>query len=223
MSDVKYNAPITLSTLMVVSMSVLIFTPILSLAFDDEQSSSHTQELTSNHLTLPAGTLIPIRYDKAEKIILTKEETMTLTLKVASNITNAQGAIVIPDGSQIIGEIKPSGKGPQFFSHTILIKSKNNKNLETHLDAISQIITTIETLIQGANLEKNLKRATVSDQAQKLITSFREAIRNRRTGIESEELQALAGWFLGGEMLELVSINPEKDLNLTLRSELVLK
>lgn len=226
MSEAKYNAPITLSTLMVVGVSVLTFTPVFLVTSSRAEPSSKTaQELatTPNHLMLPVGTQIPIRYDQAEKILLTKEDTITLKLKVATNITNADGTIVIPDGSEIIGEIKPSGKGSQFFSQAVLIKTENQTHLETSLDAISQVITQIETLVKGVNYEELFKKATLGQKAEKVIASFIEYSKNRRTQLDSAEIEALAGWFLGAETLELVSINPEKDLNLTLRSELILK
>lgn len=224
MSSAKYNATITLLTLMVVGVSVMTFTFILSISSSRAQSSN-TEELatTSNHLILPVGTQIPVKYDRAEKILLTKEETITITLKVSTNIINSNGTIVIPDGSEIVGKIEPTGKGSQFLSHKILIKLENQTYLEQSLDAISQVITKLETIIKGVNFEEILKGAIVGQKAEKLIASFREYNRNRRTELDSAELEALAGWLLGAETLELVSINPEKDLDLTLRSELVLK
>ncbi|WP_013321326.1 hypothetical protein [Gloeothece verrucosa] len=225
MSEVKYNAPITLSTLMVIGVSVITFTSIGSIASSRAQALSSPQPLakTSNNLILPAGTQIPVKYDQSEKILLTKEDTMALTLKVATNITYADGTIIIPNGSEIVGEIKPSGKGSQFFSQKIFIKSPNQTHLQTSLDAISQIITKIETLIKGVDTEQILKGATLGNKAENLIASFKNYNRHRRRTVNSSELEALAGWFLSSETLELISINPEKDLNLTLRSELVLK
>ncbi|ACK73647.1 hypothetical protein PCC7424_5299 [Gloeothece citriformis PCC 7424] len=60
MSDAKYNAPITLSTLMVVGVSVLTATPIiLGGSSRAESLSITTQEPATppSHLILPAGTL----------------------------------------------------------------------------------------------------------------------------------------------------------------------
>lgn len=58
--------------------------------------------------TIPAGTPIPVIYDKAEKILVTRTETVPLTLTVAENIRNAGGTVVIPKGSQIRGNYVPS-------------------------------------------------------------------------------------------------------------------
>jgi hypothetical protein len=50
---------------------------------------------------LPAGTQIPVEFEK-EKILVTKEETVPVTLKVAANLKTSGGAILVPYGTQIV-------------------------------------------------------------------------------------------------------------------------
>jgi len=77
-----------------------------------------------NHRLIPAGTDIPVKYEQGEKILLTKQETFSLSLTVTDNIKNSQGQTIIPDGSQIIGEIKPDGQGSRFLSQKIFLKTR---------------------------------------------------------------------------------------------------
>ncbi|CDN16717.1 FOG: PKD repeat [Richelia intracellularis] len=48
---------------------------------------------------IPEGTAIPVRSDKAEKILVTKDETAPLTLTVSQNVITDRGDILIPAGS----------------------------------------------------------------------------------------------------------------------------
>jgi len=68
-----------------------------------------------NDRLIPAGTDIPVKYEQGEKILLTKQETFSLSLTVTDNIKNSQGQTIIPDGSQIIGEINPMVKVRVFY------------------------------------------------------------------------------------------------------------
>ena len=56
---------------------------------------------------IPRGFVIPVEYEE-EKILLTPEETIPVTLSVAANIKDHQRNILIPYGSEIIGEIRPN-------------------------------------------------------------------------------------------------------------------
>lgn len=225
---VKSSALNTLLALITIGVSLVIFNPFLSFASTEQSVSENRQALTRNsHTFLPAQTLIPIRYDLGEKILLTKEETMELSLQVAKNVTNSNGQIIIPDGSEIIGKIKPTGVGSQFFSQKILLKLNNNKSYtEQSLNAISPVINKIETLVQGINpetLDNITQNAVLGSMAANLLAAFREDSGRRQSEILGlSDLEALAGWLLGRKTLELVSINPEQDLQLTLQSDFVL-
>lgn len=227
MSDPKFSTPNTLKTLLIFGVSVIPLSAIFWVSSLSAQTLSIPKKIdtTTHHFILSAGTEIPIKYDQGTKILLTKDETLSLTVQVAENITNAQGKILIPNGSEIIGEIRPSGQGSQFFSHKLLIKCQNQTPLETSINAISQVISHVETLIKGINPDSLLKGAILGDMANKLLNSFRDTHQSEtaRGGLTAAELEVLGGWLLGAETLELVSINPAQDLNLTLQSDLVLK
>jgi hypothetical protein len=108
---------------------------------------------------IPAGTDIPVKYEQGEKILLTKQETFSLSLTVTDNIKNSQGQTIIPDGSQIIGEIKPDGQGSRFLSQKIFLKTRQPQ--EKSIDAISSVFTRLERLIKGVNPDKIIQGAVL--------------------------------------------------------------
>ncbi|WP_235109007.1 S-layer homology domain-containing protein [Acaryochloris sp. 'Moss Beach'] len=85
---------------------------------------------------LQVRTEIPVFYDVAQKVIVSPQETAPLTLKVAQDIKDSQGNIIIPKGSSIRGELQPQRDGTQFVAREVMIDGKNYS-----LDASSEIIT----------------------------------------------------------------------------------
>ena len=202
-------------------MSATTAVPLLPLAPASAQlfSSQRTLLTTSNRVVIPAGTQIPLKYDKAEKILVTEEETIPLTLTVAANIKNRNGTILIPYNSEIFGQIKPSGDGSQFVAQTLILTD----GTQVSLDETSGVVTTTETIEQGASADDILKGAVIGASAASVIAAI-----TGDTAIAPEEvlggagLGILAGWVWGGSSAELISINPNIDLDLTLRSDLTL-
>jgi hypothetical protein len=169
-----------------------------------------------NDRLIPAGTDIPVKYEQGEKILLTKQETFSLSLTVTDNIKNSQGQTIIPDGSQIIGEIKPDGQGSRFLSQKIFLKTPQPQ--EKSIDAISAVFTRLERIIKGVNPDKIIQGAVLGKSAASVLASF---ISDQPVSeiIRGGGLEVLAGWLLRGESVELLSINPKEDLKLTLRSD----
>lgn len=89
-----------------------------------------------SNAALPAGTIIPVRYDEGQRIIIAAQETASLTLTVAEDVTNAGGAVVITRGSQIVGELQPRQGGSQFVAQELIIGDRR-----VPLQASSAVIT----------------------------------------------------------------------------------
>lgn len=148
---------------------------------------------------------------------------MPVTLQVALNITDNNGTVLIPAGSEIIGQVEPAGNGSQFVAQELVI----NENQRYYLDATSRVVTKTETISGGANTEDILKGTLAGAGAATIIAGVTG---NRR--IEPLEILGgaavgtLAGWalpetgVLGGSRKEVISINPNQDLTLTLESPL---
>lgn len=171
-------------------------------------------------VVIPSGTVIPVRYDKAEKILVTPEETAPLTLQVASDVTSSTGTILIPAGSQVIGELRPASGGSQFFAKEIIMR----RNTRMLINARSQVVRKTERIDKGVDAGQVLKGAAVGAAAAAVIS----AVTGDRA-IATEEVLggagvgALGGLIFGRKKATVISIDPNNDLDLTLRSQLALR
>ncbi|NET57339.1 MAG: S-layer homology domain-containing protein [Symploca sp. SIO2E6] len=172
----------------------------------------------ATEFTIPAGTVFPVRYEK-EKILLTEDETVPLTLTVDANITTPGNQLLIPAGSEIEGELVPVDGGTQFVAQTLKIGSKR-----IPINATSEVINTTETITKGINVGNLVKNAAIGTAAAAAIA----AVTGDRA-IATEELLigggagvvvSLLQRFLGRDRVDLLVIEPDTDLDLVLNSDL---
>lgn len=172
-------------------------------------------------LAIPSGTTIPVRYDK-EKILVTPDERAPLTLTVAANITTAEGTVLIPAGSQVVGELQPAPNrgGTRFVAQQLILA--NNQRLP--INAISQAITKTQEVTKGASLSNIIKDAALGAAAAAAVSAV-----TGDKAIATEEvlggvgIGGLIGLFLGRDKVSLIAIDPDTDLNLRLREDLVIR
>ena len=174
-------------------------------------------ELSPN--TIPQGFVIPVEYDE-DKILVTPEETIPVTLYVAANVKDNRRNTLIPYGSEIVGEIRPNSdeSGSYFVAEELIFP-----NGTTHsIDALSEVVTRKETVKKGANPKDILQGAAIGAAAATVLSEifgdieFLEVLGGAGAG-------AIAGLLLGGNEVELVSIDPNNDLHLTLQTSLALR
>jgi len=176
-----------------------------------------SQEFTN--ITIPAGSLIPTRSDDAEKIVLAPDETFAVTLVVASDIRSSAGTLLIPAGSEIDGEFRPTGNGTRFFARELMIK---NSNQRVPINATSREITETETIDQGTDTSSILTGALIGAAAASVLSEIFGDIDLGEVFLGAGG-GALAGWLLGGRnKAEVFVIEADRDLDLTLQSDLVL-
>ena len=168
--------------------------------------------------TIPSGTEIPITYEK-EKIIVTPGETAPLKLKVAQDITTSGGTVLIPEGSVIEGDLKPADEGTQFVAKNLVISGRSTR---TPIDATSNVITRRETIDKRSD-PKILQGAAIGGAAAAVLSEVLGRI---------DILEVLGGAGLGAlasvlirnrEEVEVIVINPQEDLSLTLQSDFALQ
>lgn len=176
------------------------------------------QSQTSRSAFLPAGTEIRTTVPRAEKILVTREETAPVTLEVAEDVRDESGNIVIPRGSEIRGEIRPAGRGSRFVSDTLVLTNGE----EYFIDADSRVISRTETIEEGKDNNAIWQGALAGTAAATIIAGV-----TGDRAIATEEvlggagLGALAGFLLrGSKTKELISINTDGDLDLTLTADL---
>ena len=169
--------------------------------------------------TVPRGFIIPVEYEE-EKILVTPEETVPITLLVAANVRDSRRNTLIPYGSEIFGQIEPSEdeNGSLFVAQEIVFPDGTSQSI----DAVSEVVTRRETIKKGANTGDILKGAAIGGAAAAVLSEVFgdlgaiEVLGGAGAG-------ALAGLLLGGNEVELVSIDPNNDLDLILQTNLAVR
>ncbi|WP_254445304.1 S-layer homology domain-containing protein [Anabaena sp. UHCC 0204] len=167
--------------------------------------------------TIPQGTTIPVKYEKAEKILVTKDETAPLTLMTSQNIITQNGTVIVPAGSQIVGELKPAQGGSQFVAQKLILTSGQ----EYQISATSNVITKTETVRKGTSTSTIIKNTALGAAAAAAVS----AVTGDRA-IATEEvlggagIGALIGLFFGKSSVDLIAIEPNTDLQLTMNQDL---
>ena len=173
----------------------------------------------SREVRVSAGTLIPVRFNEAEKIVVTPDETAPITLVVAEDIRSAAGTVLIPAGSEIEGNLQPVRGGTQFVAEELTFR---NTERQRPIDATSEIITETETIEKGSDSSSILKGAAIGAAAAAVLSEVLGDIDFLQV-LAGGGLGAVAGLLLGGRNeAEVVVINPDADLDLTLQSDFVL-
>ncbi len=172
----------------------------------------------ASSITIPAGTTIPIKYEK-DKILVTAQEKAPLTLIVASNLVTSTNKVLIPAGSQIVGQLQPATNGSQFVAQEVVFPN----GTRMPMNASSQVITKTETVNKGTSLGTILQNAALGAAAAAAIS----AVTGDRA-IATEEILGgvgigtLISLFLGQDKANLIVVEPNTNLNVTLGSDLVL-
>ncbi len=176
----------------------------------------------NNRLVLKAGTPIPVEYEKAEKILLAQNEPkpVPLTLTVARDIA-VDNTVVIPADSQIVGELRVANNAAQFFAKELVYAD----GTRVPINADSGVVTKTEQITKGINIGKVLKNAALGAAAAAAIAAVTgdRAIATEEVllGAGLGTVLTLIGVFQGRDRVDLISVDPNADLNLTLRSDLV--
>jgi hypothetical protein len=169
-----------------------------------------------NQTTIRAGSSIPVRYDEAKKIVVSPNESMALTLKVAANVTNRSGSILIPAGSLIEGELQPANGGSRFVARELVTYQGRRQPI----DATSDVIKTTQ-VSRGTNTGSILKGAVIGAAAGAALGGLTG---NRRISAGEVLLGtgagAAGGAVLGRKKADVVVIDPNTDLDLRLQSSL---
>lgn len=169
-------------------------------------------------VVIPQGTAIPVKYDRADKILVTRDETAPLTLVVSQNVVTERGVVVIPAGSEVIGQIKPvkNTKGSQFVAQKLIVNGK-----EYPLNATSEVITKTQTVQKGDRLGSALKNSVLGASAAAAVSAVTgdRAIATEEV-LSGAAIGGLIGAFFGKKSVDLIVINPDTDLQMTIGQNL---
>ena len=206
------------STVLSVLLGIGVTTPLVFSAPASAQLLNR-QVAQNRRVAIPSGVSLPVRYEEAEKIVVLPGETVPVTLNIAANIKDRQGRILIPYGSELVGEVQPAGDGARFVAQELKISGSSSQPI----NATSQVITRRETIDRGASTGDILEGAAIGAAAASVIAGI-----TGDRAIATEEvlggagLGALGGLLLGKDEVEVISIDPNEDLDITLNSRLAL-
>ncbi|MGB3639132.1 MAG: S-layer homology domain-containing protein [Rivularia sp. (in: cyanobacteria)] len=166
-----------------------------------------------SNVIIPEGTVLPVKYDKAEKIMVTKDETAPLTLTISQNVITDTGSLVIPAGSNVEGKLQPVEGGSQFVAEKLILA--NGK--EYGITATSGIITKTETIKKGTSTQgivKNTALGAGAAAAVAAVTGDRAVATEEILG--GAAIGAITGIFFNKKSVDLIVIDPNTDLEMTI-------
>jgi S-layer homology domain len=185
-------------------------------------SQSGTPSPNQPTVQIPAGTTLPMRYDAAEKILVSLDEPnpVPVTLTVARDVVSSNGRVLIPVNSRVAGELRVVDGGAQFYAKEIILADHNR----LPISATSSVVRTTEQVRKSANLLEVLAGSVLGAGAAAGVS----AVTGDRT-ITAEEVLgggaagALGGLYLGRNQITLISISPNTDLDVTLDAPLTIR
>lgn len=202
-------------------MSMAVSTGAIAPMFVSTPASAQRIYGQSRSVSIPSGVTFPVAYQK-DKVVVNPGETLPLTLTVATNIIDSGRNVLIPAGTQIIGQLQPvtrNGKQAVQFVAQELVYSSGQRQ---YINASSGVITRTERISQGANTGKILTDAAIGAGAAtaiSLITGDRRVQVLEPVG--GAAAGAAASVLLRKKQADVFVLKPEQDLNVTLRSNLV--
>jgi hypothetical protein len=176
----------------------------------------------SRTVTIPTGVSFPVSYEK-EKIIVTPGETMKVTLKIPSNIVDRNRNVLIPEGTEIVGQLQPitnnSKKSVRYVAQELIFPSGERQ----YVNASSAVYSKTEKITKNSDTSQVLTDAAIGAGAASVI-SLLTGNRKLETiePILGAGAGALASILLRKKEADVFVIRPERDLKITLRSNLVL-
>lgn len=180
----------------------------------------------SAQVSIPAGTTIQVSYsetgddgEEVEKIILAPDETVDITVTVDEPILSNFGTVIVPAGSEIDGELRPlpgDTIGSQFYAETLRLPNGQEKDI----DAVSAPITRTETITEETDRDF-VKGAIIGAAAAAVLAEILGSIDFLEV-LGGAGLGALGILIFGGgdEEVEVVVVDPNTDLDVTLQSDL---
>lgn len=170
---------------------------------------------------VPAGTRLQMAYTSADRVVVTPEETMPLTLTVMENLIAWNGQVLIPVNSQVQGRLQPTNGGTQFIAENLIISGIAQP---IPLTAKSTVITRREEIRKGTNVGAILSGAAIGAAAASAIDLI---VGDGKIGIGTILMGAAIGagtgwWTKGRTYTTVLVVNSQEDLDLTLDAALLL-
>jgi hypothetical protein len=212
------------AALMAMAVTTTVVTPMIPFAPANAQYNVGQY----GGVTIPSGVNLPVNYEK-ETITIVPGESKSITLRIASNITDRNRNVLIPAGTKVIGRLEPvdldgysrddenKGKGVRFVAQELEFSNGRRQSI----NATSRTYTTTQKVTQGPSTGQVLTDAGIGAGAGllgSLITG------NSKVDDLKPVIGAAAGAgasvLLRKKEVNAFVIRPTQDLRLTLNSNL---
>jgi hypothetical protein len=186
-------------------------------AQQDNGGLLHNRISQNNSGRVRAGTTVEVEQPDGKRIVLTPDETVSVTLVTRDPVRSQSGTILIPRGTKIDGEFRPAQDGTEFVARRIIFRDGTERNI----NARTNIVNYRKKIQRGTNTDPIWQGALVGGGASVLISSIvtRPGIFKTLAGAGAG---ALAGYLIGGrKRTEVIVVDPDQPLSLTFDSDLV--
>jgi hypothetical protein len=188
--------------------------PYIVVADNTNPTPTEEESFNESATVIRTGTKIATAYEQ-EKIILKSDETLDVTLSVAQNIKAADGTIAIPSGSEIAGKLKPAEGGSQFVAKELVLPDGTTYQIKA--------TSAVKKGTDVGSLATNAAIGTAAAAAIAAVTGDKNiATEELVIGAGAGVLASLIPMFLGMNKVDLIVVEPEADLKLTLQQDLIL-
>lgn len=175
-----------------------------------------SSQSTDARFKVAKGTVVNVKYLGSKKLVITRGETINnLSLRTVDDVKNAQGEVVIPKDSEILGQLIPASSNQmsaQFVAQKVTVRNQSyNFNAESQVVGGQQ---TSQSTILGT-----LKDAAVSAASQVVLARVLKQpldLQNILTGVAG---QAIGNPRQADDLSDFMVIDPSTDLRLTLKSD----
>jgi hypothetical protein len=209
------------AALMTIAMTTVAVAPLFT--FNAAQAQFNINQ--SRTITIPANVILPVSYEK-EKVIVNPGERLPLTLKIANDIIDSNGNLLIPANTEVVGELQPvnlpnsnNKKGVRFVAQELVFATGRRQQI----NANSKTITKTERISKGSDTGQILTDAAIGAGAATVISLLTgnkkievlEPVGGAAVGV-------LANLLLRKKQADVFILRPEEDLDITLGSNLVI-
>lgn len=176
---------------------------------NDRNDRDGDDDRYSRRGVLESGTQIETDYSGRDRIVLRRNEVLPLTLRVAEDVEDDDGRVLIRSGSRIEGELRPSDGGVRFYARRLILRNGGSYRI----NAQSNVIRNYRDFD-----DQDLDDTVVSRAARILVGS----VLGSRGDLGDILGDVLEGRTRRDSRLrsDLVVVYPDRDLDLRLRSDL---
>jgi hypothetical protein len=211
-----FNQPLksSIAALMMLSVGATSAVPVLML------SEPATARIVAPRLArvVPAGTSLPLKQPDGKRIIVTPDETVRVTLVTTEEVRSRRDNTVIPAGTRVRGEFRPTNGGTAFYAERIELPGGDR-----NINGRTNVINNRRTIKKGVNTDRIWQGALVGGGAATVISALvtRPGVFKTLAGAGAG---ALAGWLIGrngGQARDVIVVDNNDFLDLRLEEDLL--